>query len=74
MDKFFIADSDEAMTDGDDNKDRLLSGWNSLKKKDQDRFRVGRNGDDLLVSFKCDWRIPKAVPPKPKLRQRYTRF
>ena len=37
----------------DDDNDRLLSGWNPTKK-DPDRFKVGRNGDDLLVSFECD--------------------
>ena len=45
------------MTDEDDEEDRLLSGWNSLRKKDHDRFRVGRNGDGRLVSFECDWCI-----------------
>ena len=30
------------------------SGW-GVRKEERDRFRVGRNGDDLLVSFECDY-------------------
>ena len=53
-DRSFIADSDESMMDVDDDKDRLLSGWN-YTKRNQNRFRFARNGDDLLISFECDW-------------------
>ena len=36
---------------GDD--DRMESGW-SRRPDDPSRFRIGRDGDDLLVSFECD--------------------
>lgn len=32
----------------------VLSGW-LPRKADTDRFRSGRNGDDLLMSFECDF-------------------
>ena len=36
-----------------DDEDRMRSGWTS-RKDESNRFRYGRDGDDLLVSFECD--------------------
>lgn len=52
---FFIAVGDHPQADADD-EDRLLSGW-IPRKSDVNNFTSGRNGDDLLVSFECDFCI-----------------
>ena len=50
-----MADPENLITEeGDD--DRLRSGW-IVKRVDNRRFCVARDGDDLLVSFECDWCI-----------------
>jgi hypothetical protein len=50
-----VADPENLITEeGDD--DRLRSGW-IVKRVDNRRFCVARDGDDLLVSFECDWCI-----------------
>ena len=38
----------------EEDKDRILSGWKP-RKSDVGRFAAGRNGDDLLVPFECDY-------------------
>ena len=50
--KFHVADPENLMTEDGDNN-RLRSGW-KVKGLDRKRFCVGRDGDDLLVSFECD--------------------
>jgi hypothetical protein len=50
---FFVATGDNART-GKGDEDRLVSGW-APRKSDQSRFRAARDGDDLLVSFECDF-------------------
>ena len=40
--------------ESEDDHDRIESGWGT-KKEEGNRFKVGRNGDDLLVSFECDY-------------------
>lgn len=49
---FHIATGD-LPTVGENDEDRLLSGW-VQKKSDRGRFVEARNGDDLMVSFECD--------------------
>lgn len=44
---------DHPQADADD-EDRLLSGW-IPRRSDVDKFVSGRNGDDLLISFECDF-------------------
>jgi hypothetical protein len=51
--RFFIADEDRS-EHGEEDKDRLHSGW-VRQKKDTSRYLSARNGDDLLVSFECDY-------------------
>jgi hypothetical protein len=40
----------------EDDQDRLELGWET-KKEDKNKFLVGRAGDDLMVSFECDYCI-----------------
>jgi hypothetical protein len=52
---FHVADPENLRAeDGDD--DRLSSGW-TLRRFDRRRFCVARDGDDLLISFECDYCI-----------------
>ena len=51
--KFFVATSDHDKASAGD-EDRLVSGW-APKKTEKNRFRRGRDGDDLLVSFERDF-------------------
>jgi hypothetical protein len=50
---FFVA-TGENVRPGKEDEDRLLSGW-APRKSEQSRFRTARDGDDLLVSFECDF-------------------
>ena len=52
---FFIATGDNPRV-GTGDEDRLVSGW-APRKSDVSRFRTARDGDDLLVSFECDFCI-----------------
>ena len=52
---FFIATGDNPRV-GSGDEDRLLSGW-APRKSEGSRFRSARDGDDLLVSFECDFCI-----------------
>ena len=53
--KFFGATSDhDKAKEGDD--DRIETGW-ITKKTEENRFCRGRDGDDLMVSFECDFCI-----------------
>ena len=49
----------------EDDEDRMRSGWAS-RAEDSTRFRSGRDGDDLLVSFECDecifWKLYRGRP------------
>ena len=40
----------------DEDYDRITSGWSS-PKSESDRFKQGRNGDDLMTPFECDYCI-----------------
>ena len=46
-------------------EDRMISGW-KRQAEDSGRFRTGRDGDDLLLSFECDycvfWKLYKSMP------------
>ena len=50
---------------GEDDEDRLLSGW-IPRKSDAKRFAQARDGDDLMVSFECDlcifWKLYGRAP------------
>ena len=52
---FFVAHGDNPRV-GSGDEDRLLSGWAPRKSEDS-RFSRARDGDDLLVSFECDFCI-----------------
>ena len=39
---------------GREDEDRLMSGW-ATRKLEQSRFLTARDGDDLLISFECDF-------------------
>lgn len=54
-DGFFIATGDTPRS-GINDEDRLMSGW-VPRKVDAGRFTVARDGDDLMVSFECDFCI-----------------
>ena len=50
---FHVADEENLyMADGDD--DRLTSGWKP-RAGDRNKFSVARDGDDLMISFECDF-------------------
>ena len=44
---------DSPETQDEEDADRLVSGWTN-KPEEKTRFKCGRDGDDLLVSFECD--------------------
>ena len=50
---FFTAEPDNLFSDEDD-ENRLVSGWKP-KNSDKGRYRQARNGDDLLITFECDY-------------------
>jgi hypothetical protein len=61
--RFFTADPDNLFSEeGDD--DRLVSGWKP-KSSDKGRYRQGRDGDDLLVAFECDYCVFRKVYERP---------
>ena len=50
---FHVADNENLYApDGDD--DRLTAGWKP-KEGDRNRYSVARDGDDLMISFECDF-------------------
>ena len=53
--EFYIEGEDRENAE-DDEHDRILSGW-STPKSEAERFRKGRNGDDLTTLFECDYCI-----------------
>jgi hypothetical protein len=52
----FHIEGEEGENVGDDDHDRITSGW-SAQKAESFRFRRGRNGDDLMIPFECDFCI-----------------
>ena len=52
---FFIATGDNPRAVSGD-EDKLLSGWAPRKSKES-RFHMARDGDNLLMSFECDFCI-----------------
>jgi hypothetical protein len=52
---FFVATGDNPRP-GSGDEDRLSSGW-APRKSEASRFLTARDGDDLLVSFECDFCI-----------------
>jgi hypothetical protein len=49
----FVVGGIEPARLNDEDEDRLSSGW-ARRPEDSTRFRSGRDGDDLMVSFECD--------------------
>lgn len=61
--EFYTADPDNLFSEeGDD--DRLVSGWKA-KNSNKGRYRQGRDGDDLLVAFECDFCVFRKVYGRP---------
>ena len=52
----FHIEGDDRENAGDDEHDRISSGW-SNPNSETERFRRGRNGDDLMTPFECDFCI-----------------
>ena len=52
----FHIEGDDRENAGDEDFDRISSGW-VTPKSDSDRFKQGRNGDDLTTPFECDYCI-----------------
>ena len=50
---FHIADPENLFAEAGD-EDRLMSGW-KVKAGDRNRYSEARDGDDLLVSFECNY-------------------
>ena len=50
---FHVASDEQFPTEAGD-EDRLISGW-STRLTDRCKFQTARDGDDLLVSFECDY-------------------
>lgn len=48
--------TDDMLPTAAGDEDRLESGW-ATRTRDRNRFRSARDGDDLLVSFECDFCI-----------------
>jgi hypothetical protein len=52
----FHIEGDDRENSGDEDFDRITSGWITTKSE-SDRFKQGRNGDDLMTPFECDYCI-----------------
>jgi hypothetical protein len=52
----FHIEGDDRENAGDEEHDRISSGW-ATPKSETDRFLRGRNGDDLMTPFECDFCI-----------------